>query len=68
MTPLLYACHPPSFVVIQQLIELGADVSVRDKVVRILIPHSLSIQIFEEKTKCLASDCTKPFKGRQVNY
>ncbi|XP_065843828.1 putative ankyrin repeat protein RF_0381 [Oscarella lobularis] len=31
-TPLLYACnHYPSFVVIQQIIELEADVSLRDK-------------------------------------
>ena len=33
MTPLLYACDEhPSFIVIQQLIELGADVSLRDEV------------------------------------
>ncbi|XP_065839207.1 death-associated protein kinase dapk-1-like isoform X2 [Oscarella lobularis] len=32
MTPLLYACDEhPSFIVIQQLIELGADVSLRDE-------------------------------------
>ena len=32
-TPLLYACYyNPSFLVIQQLIELGADLSVRNKV------------------------------------
>ncbi|XP_065839117.1 death-associated protein kinase 1-like isoform X3 [Oscarella lobularis] len=30
-TALLYACDHPSFLVIQQLIELGADVSVRNK-------------------------------------
>ena len=33
MTPLLYTCKKrPSFLVIQQLIELGADLSARDKV------------------------------------
>ena len=31
MTPLLFACSDdPSFFIIQQLIELGADVSARD--------------------------------------
>ena len=34
MTPLLYACYQfdSSFLVIQQLIELGADVSATDQV------------------------------------
>ena len=33
MTPLLDACHEhPSFIAIQQLIELGADISARNKV------------------------------------
>ncbi|XP_065838537.1 death-associated protein kinase dapk-1-like isoform X2 [Oscarella lobularis] len=31
MTPLLFACDHPSFIIIQELIELGADVSARDK-------------------------------------
>ena len=40
MTPLLAACDIcPSFVVIQQLIALGADVSVRDQASQILTAH-----------------------------
>ena len=69
MTPLLNVCYLcPSFTVIQRLIELGADVSVRDVVSQNSLFTSFSIQIFEEKTKCIASDCKKLIKCRHINY
>ena len=68
MTPLLDACYiHPSFLVIQQLIELGADVSLRNKVSH-LISQSFSIQIFVEQTKCIAYGCAEPFQSRRIHY
>ena len=68
-TPLLHACAlcPHSFVAIQQLIELGADISARDFVLRMFTAGLVSILSFTDKSQCLAS-CSKSSLPKQVSY